>query len=39
LRLVALCLAQAEVRDRAIALRLKRLDLPLRQREGCLRTL
>src|SRR6516225_9980043 len=39
LRLVALRLAQAEVRGRAAALRLQRLDLPLRQREGCLRTL
>jgi hypothetical protein len=39
LRLVALSLAQAKVRDRAVALRPQRLDLPLRQREGCLRTL
>jgi len=39
LRLVALSLAQAEVRDRAAALCLQCLDLPLRQREGCLRTL
>ena len=39
MRLVALRLAQAEVRDRAAALRLQRLDLPLRQREGCSRTL